>query len=114
VKSIGNTTPLIKKKPLLVGFKEVLQNESVRRLFYIYTVGVVHAFPATSGASGVKIWHPPRTDREKGSEQERGRGKEGRGVSLFFSFPDFFVLKIIKKKKDKKNHGCSRENWRKR
>jgi hypothetical protein len=29
------------------------------------------AFSAISGASSVKIWHPPRTDREKGSEEGR-------------------------------------------
>jgi hypothetical protein len=40
------------------------------------------AFPATSGASGVKIWHPPRTDREKESEEGRGRGKEWEGRKL--------------------------------
>jgi hypothetical protein len=34
------------------------------------------AFPATSGTSGVKIWHPPRTDMEKGSEEGRGRENE--------------------------------------
>jgi hypothetical protein len=42
------------------------------------------AFPATSGASGVKIWDPPRIDREKGSEEGRGRGrgKEWEGRKL--------------------------------
>jgi hypothetical protein len=34
------------------------------------------ALPAISGASGVKIWHPPRTDSETGSEEGRGRGME--------------------------------------
>jgi hypothetical protein len=29
-----------------------------------------------SGASSVKIWHPPRTDREKGSEEGKGRGNK--------------------------------------
>jgi hypothetical protein len=29
------------------------------------------AFPAISGASSVKNWHPPRADREKGSERRR-------------------------------------------
>jgi hypothetical protein len=62
--------------------KEILQKESGRRLCYIYCIAVVHismvvhpgTFPATSGASSVKIWHPPRTDREKGSEEgERER-----------------------------------------
>jgi hypothetical protein len=37
------------------------------------------AFPAISGASDVKIWHPPSTDREKGSEEVRGRGMEWEG-----------------------------------
>jgi hypothetical protein len=34
------------------------------------------AFPAISGASSVKIWHPPRAGREKGSEMGRGRGMD--------------------------------------
>jgi hypothetical protein len=64
-----------------VQYKEVLQKESGRRLYYIYIKPLyMHgAFPATSGASSVKIWHPPRTDREKGSELGRGRGKEWEG-----------------------------------
>jgi hypothetical protein len=37
------------------------------------------AFPAISGASGVKIWHPLRIGREKGSEEGRGRGKDWEG-----------------------------------
>jgi hypothetical protein len=32
-----------------------------------------------SGASSVKIWHPPRTGREKGSEEERVRWNEWGG-----------------------------------
>jgi hypothetical protein len=32
-----------------------------------------------SGASSVKIWHPPRTDKEKGSEEGRVRGNEWEG-----------------------------------
>jgi hypothetical protein len=36
-------------------------------------------FSAISGASNVKIWHPPRTGMEKGSEEGRGRGKEFEG-----------------------------------
>jgi hypothetical protein len=60
-------------------------------VFALY-IDAVHpwSFPATSGASGVKNWRPPRTDREKGSEQERGRGKEWEGkkpVSLEISPP---------------------------
>jgi hypothetical protein len=48
-------------------------------LLYIY-IAVVHAgaFPAISGASSVKNWHPPRARREKGSERGRGRGMEWR------------------------------------
>jgi hypothetical protein len=34
------------------------------------------AFSVISGASGVKIWHPPWAGREKGSEEGRGRGNE--------------------------------------
>jgi hypothetical protein len=37
------------------------------------------AFPAISGASSVKIWHPPRIGREKLSEEGRERGKEWEG-----------------------------------
>jgi hypothetical protein len=37
------------------------------------------AFPAISGASSVKIWHPPRTGREKGIEEGRVRGNEEEG-----------------------------------
>jgi hypothetical protein len=33
-------------------------------------------FSVISGASSVKIWHPPRTDKEKGSEEGRGRDNE--------------------------------------
>jgi hypothetical protein len=32
------------------------------------------AFSVISGASSVKIWHPPRAGREKRSEEGRGRG----------------------------------------
>jgi hypothetical protein len=43
-------------------------------------------FSVISGASGVKIWHPPRTGMEKGSEEGRGRGMErGGGVESFSS-----------------------------
>jgi hypothetical protein len=61
-----------------VSFKEVLQKESGRRLCYIYIQPLyIHgAFSVISGASSVKILHPPRTDREKGSEEGRGRGNE--------------------------------------
>jgi hypothetical protein len=40
------------------------------------------AFPAISGASGVKMWHPPRTGREKWSEKGRGREMEWGGRKL--------------------------------
>jgi hypothetical protein len=58
--------------------KEVLQKESGRRLCYIHIEPLfIHgAFSVISGASSVKIWHPPKTDREKGSEEGRGRGNE--------------------------------------
>jgi hypothetical protein len=48
------------------------------RPLYSYNVQLyIHgAEPATSGASGVKIWHPPRTGREKGSEDGRERMME--------------------------------------
>jgi hypothetical protein len=39
-------------------------------------IAVVHAwsFFSDQNASSVKIWHPPRTGMEKGSEEGRGRG----------------------------------------
>jgi hypothetical protein len=40
-------------------------------------------FSVTSGASSVKIWHPPRrTGMEKGSERGRERGMEWEGRKL--------------------------------
>jgi hypothetical protein len=46
-------------------------------VFAIYIAVVIHgAFSVISGASSVKIWHPPRAGREKGSEEGRGRGNE--------------------------------------
>jgi hypothetical protein len=36
-------------------------------------------FSVISGASSVKIWHPPRTGMEKGSEEGRVRGNEWEG-----------------------------------
>jgi hypothetical protein len=33
-------------------------------------------FSVISGASSVKIWHPPRTGIEEGSEEGRGRENE--------------------------------------
>jgi hypothetical protein len=41
---------------------------------YIYPLYIHGAFSATYSASSVKIWHPPRAGREKGSERGRGRG----------------------------------------
>jgi hypothetical protein len=68
--------------PLKRGFKDVDPRSFYKRradvVFAIYTA-VVHihvAFSVISGASSVKIWHPPRAAREKGSEEGRGRGNE--------------------------------------
>jgi hypothetical protein len=36
-------------------------------------------FSVISDASSVKIWHPPRTGMEKGSEEGRVRGNEWEG-----------------------------------
>jgi hypothetical protein len=51
-----------------------------RRAYVVFAIyiAVVHtwSFSVISGASSVKIWHPPRTGREKGSEEGRGRGNE--------------------------------------
>jgi hypothetical protein len=52
---------------------------------YVYsrcTMYMHGAFPEISGASSVKNWHPPRTDREKGSERGRGKGTEWEGRKL--------------------------------
>jgi hypothetical protein len=49
------------------------KGERTSSLLYIWHLYIHGADPATSGASGVKIWHPPRTGREKGSERGRGR-----------------------------------------
>jgi hypothetical protein len=45
-------------------------------------------FSVISGASSVKIWHPPRTGMEKESERGRGRGMEwgGRKASIVKEF----------------------------
>jgi hypothetical protein len=44
---------------------------------YIAVVLYMHGvFLVISGASSVKIWHPPRTGMEKRSERGRGRGME--------------------------------------
>jgi hypothetical protein len=44
---------------------------------YIAVVMYMHGvFSVISGNSSVKIWHPPRTGIEKGSEEGRGRGNE--------------------------------------
>jgi hypothetical protein len=45
-------------------------------------------FSVISGASSVKIWHPPRTGREKGSEEGRERGNElgGQKASIVRNF----------------------------
>jgi hypothetical protein len=48
-------------------------------LLYKWPLYIHGADPATSGASGVKIWHPLKTGREKGSEKGRGRGMEWGG-----------------------------------
>jgi hypothetical protein len=55
-------------------------------LLYIWPLYIHGAEPATSGTSGVKIWHPPKTGRKKGSEGERKRdGEGGGGVESFSS-----------------------------
>jgi hypothetical protein len=51
------------------GPKEVLQKESGRRLSYIYIhCTCMEIFPAISGASGVKNWHPAGRKRVRGGE----------------------------------------------
>jgi hypothetical protein len=46
-------------------------------------IAVVHgAFPVISIASGVKNWHPPRTDREKGVNRREKEGWSGGGWGL--------------------------------
>jgi hypothetical protein len=58
------------------GFTE---GERTSSLLYIKLLYIHGAFSVISGASSVKILHPPRTDREKGSEEGRGRGNEKGG-----------------------------------
>jgi hypothetical protein len=54
-------------------------------------------FSVISGASGVKIWHSPRTGMEKGSEEGRGRGMErwGRKIQLKNSSPSWIGQQYI-------------------
>jgi hypothetical protein len=58
--------------------------EDLPRGFYKRRADVVFAiyiavFSVISGASSVKIWHPPRTGMEKGSVEGRVRGIEREG-----------------------------------
>jgi hypothetical protein len=56
------------------GFTKGVRTSSLLYI-YIAIVQYMHgAFPATSGASGVKIWHSPRTGRD---EQEEGKSGGG-------------------------------------
>jgi hypothetical protein len=52
------------------------KGERTSSLLYIYSRYMHGVFSVISGASSVKIWHPPRTGREKGSEEGRVRGNE--------------------------------------
>jgi hypothetical protein len=45
-------------------------------LLYKWPLYMHEVFSVISGASSVKIWHPPRTGIEKGSEEGRGRGQQ--------------------------------------
>jgi hypothetical protein len=71
--------PQYKAYPKAVVIKEVLQKEKEKDVvfaIYIWPLYIYGAEPATHSASSIKIWHPPKTGREKGSEKGRGRGKE--------------------------------------
>jgi hypothetical protein len=50
------------------------KGERTSSLLYIYPLYMHGPFPAISGASGVKNWHPPRTEGRKGV---RGREEDG-------------------------------------
>jgi hypothetical protein len=50
-------------------------------LLYIWPLYIHGDEPATYSACGVKIWHPPRTGKEKWSERMRDGVEEG-GESL--------------------------------
>jgi hypothetical protein len=56
-----------------------ISGDSMSSLLYIWPLYIHGADPATSGASGVIIWHPPRTGREKVSERGRKRDAVGGG-----------------------------------
>jgi hypothetical protein len=58
------------------------KGERASSLLYKWALYIHGAEPATYNASGVKIWHPPRTGREEGSARGRGRGKECGGRKL--------------------------------
>jgi hypothetical protein len=50
------------------------------------------AFPAISGASGVKIWHPQRTGRKK---RERVGGYKASVVRDFTTWLDWAAVHIL-------------------
>jgi hypothetical protein len=66
-------SPILRPRLTQGGFTKGERKSSLLCIWPLYMHG---SFPAISGASGVKNWHSPRTDREKGSEQERGRENE--------------------------------------
>jgi hypothetical protein len=47
-----------------------ISGDSMSSLLYIWPLYIHGADPATSGASGVKIYHPPRTGRKKENAME--------------------------------------------
>jgi hypothetical protein len=87
----GKIECIARERVTSLQYCNLMQNyESVSRRFYKRRADVVFAvyiavvymhgvFSVISGASSVKIWHPPRTGMEKGSEEGRVRGNEWEG-----------------------------------
>jgi hypothetical protein len=53
-----------------------ISGDSMSSLLYIWPLYIRGAEPATSGATGVKIWHPPGTGWEKGDSCSTWKEKE--------------------------------------
>jgi hypothetical protein len=64
---------------------------------------------ATKGAYGDKLWHPPRSGREKAGERgERGRGKEWGEVETGGWTLQEIALKVEVSNKTPSIEGCVR------
>jgi hypothetical protein len=70
---------LWRQEQLWLLYTTMLSGDSMSSLLYIWPLYIHGAEPATNVTSGVKIWHPPRTGREKGvrgGEEEGWRGRK--------------------------------------